>query len=260
MLANFHTHTYRCGHASGKEREYIEAAIKSGIKILGFSDHTPQIFDNGYVSGIRMSADAVIDYVETISSLKKEYEKDIKILLGFETEYYPKCFSRLLDLYKQIKPDYVILGQHASNNEYDGTFFVSPTSDENLLIQYVNQVIEGLDSDIFSYVAHPDVINFLGDDKTYVKYMSMLCEKAKEKNLPLEINFLGLADNRFYPSERFLRCAEAVGNEIIFGIDAHSADAILNCGETEKRAIELIKPFKLKLTDKIKNLYGETIK
>ena len=44
MFANYHTHTARCNHASGTEREYVEAAIKSGLKILGFADHTPYPF------------------------------------------------------------------------------------------------------------------------------------------------------------------------------------------------------------------------
>jgi len=30
MFANYHTHTSRCHHAKGTEREYIEAAIKAG--------------------------------------------------------------------------------------------------------------------------------------------------------------------------------------------------------------------------------------
>ena len=41
MYANYHTHTWRCNHARGTERDYIEQAIASGVKILGFSDHTP---------------------------------------------------------------------------------------------------------------------------------------------------------------------------------------------------------------------------
>ncbi len=41
MLCNLHTHTWRCHHATGTERAYVEAAIQGDIKILGFSDHTP---------------------------------------------------------------------------------------------------------------------------------------------------------------------------------------------------------------------------
>ena len=33
---NYHTHTARCYHASGKDEEYVKAAIKAGIKELGF--------------------------------------------------------------------------------------------------------------------------------------------------------------------------------------------------------------------------------
>ena len=38
MIANYHTHTWRCRHADGTEREYVERAIEGGLKILGFSD------------------------------------------------------------------------------------------------------------------------------------------------------------------------------------------------------------------------------
>lgn len=259
MRSNFHTHTFRCGHAEGTEREYIEAAIKAGIKTLGFSDHTPQIFGTDYVSPVRMTVDKVFDYAETINALKKEYEKDIKIYLGFEAEYYPKCFSRLLDLYRQINPDYVILGQHSADNEYDGELFLNATDDEKILAKYAAQVIEALDTGVFSYVAHPDAMNFTGYDITYEKYMLAVCEKAKAKDIPLEVNFLGLANGRHYPTEKFWRCAKAVGNKVIFGIDAHSVDEIEKCAQTEERALKFLEPSNLEITDKIKNLRGETI-
>ena len=50
MLANYHTHTKRCNHALGEDREYVEAAIKAGLKVLGFSDHCPFVFEDGHIS------------------------------------------------------------------------------------------------------------------------------------------------------------------------------------------------------------------
>lgn len=38
---NFHTHTKRCKHAKGEDKDYIDAAIKNNLDILGFSDHGP---------------------------------------------------------------------------------------------------------------------------------------------------------------------------------------------------------------------------
>ena len=36
---NLHSHTFRCGHATGTDEEFVEAAIKAGFKELGFTDH-----------------------------------------------------------------------------------------------------------------------------------------------------------------------------------------------------------------------------
>ena len=38
MKHNFHTHTTRCGHATGTEEEYVQAAIQRGLKQLGFAE------------------------------------------------------------------------------------------------------------------------------------------------------------------------------------------------------------------------------
>ena len=35
MIANYHTHTWRCRHADGTEREYVETAIEAGLSLLG---------------------------------------------------------------------------------------------------------------------------------------------------------------------------------------------------------------------------------
>ena len=76
MKANYHTHTVRCKHAQGSEREYVEAAIANGIEILGFSDHAPYSFDDDYATHIRMDFSELEEYVDTLQRLKKEYEKD----------------------------------------------------------------------------------------------------------------------------------------------------------------------------------------
>ena len=41
VRVNLHTHTYRCKHASGTVDDYCREAVKAGISILGFAEHTP---------------------------------------------------------------------------------------------------------------------------------------------------------------------------------------------------------------------------
>ena len=91
---NFHSHTVRCQHAVGEEREYVEEAIKEGFEVIGFSDHSPYLFKNGYVSRIRMTMSQLEDYVKTIEALKKEYRENITIFLALEMEYFPSRQSR----------------------------------------------------------------------------------------------------------------------------------------------------------------------
>ena len=38
MIANYHTHTFRCNHATGTDREYVEAAIRAGVKDVTIMD------------------------------------------------------------------------------------------------------------------------------------------------------------------------------------------------------------------------------
>ena len=41
MKTNYHTHTFRCGHAIGDEEEMVISALNEGIEVLGFSEHVP---------------------------------------------------------------------------------------------------------------------------------------------------------------------------------------------------------------------------
>ncbi len=234
MYANYHTHTVRCNHANGTEREYIEQAIARKLKVLGFSDHSPQVFDD-YQSGFRMKPEQLEDYVLTLRRLQKEYADRINILIGLEVEYYPRYFGRLLDLIQPYELDYLILGQHFLGNESDGSPYSGhPSEDESQLEWYVNQTIEGMESGVFSCFAHPDLCNFSGDLKIYRKWYEKLCIRAKELGIPLELNMLGYADHRHYPNPLFFRMAHEVGNEIILGCDAHTPSRVADPDEITK--------------------------
>ena len=74
LTHNLHAHTFRCNHATGTEREYIENAIRGGMRVYGFSDHSPYVFEGDYYSGFRMKPDMLDGYVKTISALRDEYK------------------------------------------------------------------------------------------------------------------------------------------------------------------------------------------
>jgi histidinol-phosphatase (PHP family) len=230
---NLHTHTTRCHHAVGEDREYVEAAIKAGLKTLGFADHCPQFFPvDDYYSHFRMFPEQAQEYAESIRALQKEYASDIHILLGFETEYYPETFDKLIEFVKPLHLDYMIMGQHFVGNEYDeGSYYVAERGKkEEYLAQYVAQVKEGLSTGAFTYLAHPDIVWYVGEEAFYRQQMSDLCRFALERDIPLEYNLLGYVNGRSYPTPAFWDIAAATGNKVVIGFDAHHPDMLLSSG------------------------------
>lgn len=250
MIANYHTHTWRCNHAAGKEKEYVEQAIKSGIRILGFSDHTPYPYPDGYVSGMRMRVDQLEDYVNTVIGLKEEYKNDIEIHLGLEVEYYPKYFARLQRLVADYPVEYFLLAQHFVGDEIEGFYSGRETAEPEDLKAYCAQTAEAMETGCFTYFAHPDLIRFTGDEEVYREEMRKLCQKAKACRMPLEINFLGLYEGRNYPDERFWKIAGEEGCKVIFGADAHSPEAVWRPGVIQ-RAEDMVEKYGLLLQETV---------
>lgn len=235
MLANYHTHTPRCNHAEGSERDYAEAALAAGLRVLGFSDHTPQYFPGDYYSFFRMRPERLDDYVDAVLAVRAAYRGRLDVPLGLEAEYYPALFPRLLKELRARPFDYLILGQHALGNEEGDAYSGTPTSDPATLRRYVDQVCEAMQTGLFSCFAHPDIMPFTGDEAVWQAEMRRLCETALACKVPLEINLLGLAGGRCYPNEAFWRIAGTVGNTAVLGCDAHHPEQ-LRVPELENRA------------------------
>lgn len=232
---NYHTHTFRCGHAGGTDREYIETAIAAGYKVLGFSDHTPMVFDTDHHSGFRMPLSQAEEYFTTLTDLKKEYRDDIEIHIGVEAEYYPATNEKYMAFMRQFPCEYMLLGQHFLLREEDGFYAMSPYRDPAMLKAYYQNILDGVRTGDFLYVAHPDLFNFIGKPKEYDKVIRAFLKEIKALGIPLEINRLGYADRRIYPNRRFWQLAGDAGVPAAVGVDAHQPehltdfDAIRGC-------------------------------
>lgn len=250
MIANYHTHTPRCRHARGDEKKYVENAIARGLKTCGFSDHTPQWFPGDYYSTMRMFPEQLPEYCDVVRDLQKRYKKRIKIPLGVEAEYYPCSWKELLPRLQDAGIEYMILGQHWIDNEFDAPYCGKPTEDAAHLIRYCDQVIEAMETGKFTCVAHPDILRYAGDFSTYKHHMRRLCKASNETKTPLEINFLGLSAFRHYPYPRFWEIAAEEGCEVVFGIDAHAPEEIRD-KKPEMMALAMVKEFDLNLLETV---------
>ena len=98
--------------------------------------------------------------------------------------------------------------------------------------------MEAIDTGLFTYIAHPDLLNYTGDPAVYTRHMRTLCRAARDCGVPLELNLLGVEENRHYPNRLFWEAAAEEGCPVVLGCDAHRAEALLDT-RPEKRALEM---------------------
>lgn len=231
MDYNYHTHTKYCHHATGEMEEYVTVAIQNGMHYLGFSEHSPFRFPDGCEASChRIFIADVAAYLEEANRLRDKYQNQIDLKIGYEMEYYPLYFPKMLRMVLELGAEYLILGQHYLNNEYpDGFPSGVPSTDDSVLTEYADCVIKGIQSGVFTYVAHPDFVHYAGENLAlYESEMEKICLASKEYNIPLEINLNGARTQQNYPCDQFFQIAGRVGCPITIGMDAHAAPDVFD--------------------------------
>lgn len=244
---NYHTHTYRSGHSEyATDEEILQVAKSVGISMLGFSEHIPNpnliLPDENH----RMLLSEVDGYIASINKMKQD-NPDMTILVGFEAEFDPMKEAFLGEM--RDKADYMILGQHFVTR---GLQNVSSKNNPNYPIEYANMVSKAIESGIFDIVAHPDYFMEFRDtiineedkklfDENSVIASQIICEKARDMRIPIEINLFHALNNKTlsdgnlaYPHPTFWQVAQEIdGLQILKGIDAHDISAFKNVLQAE---------------------------
>ena len=260
MKTNFHTHTYRCGHAVGNEETMVKSAINNNIEILGFSDHVPlpryrlhiikgmryaileiraflvackTLITNG--PSMRMPYKSRFEHQKIVKLLQMKYKDQITIYQGYEAEYFKEYLPYYQSLLDNHEVDYLSLGNHFNKYSVHNRYYGNVKISDEMIIQYKNNVIDAIESNLFSYIAHPDLfmIGKVYFDDLCKEVTYEICNKAKEYDIPLEINAGGMRRGRRkvndemlypYPNDHFFEIVSEVGNKVVLGIDGHSPD------------------------------------
>lgn len=256
---NYHTHTFRCGHAIGNDEEYVLEAIALGLNTIGFSDHV--MLEHIHQPNMRGEFDAKEGYFSSIRSLKDKYKDRINILLGFEAEPIKEYFSYYRDLKESGKVDYLIVGNHCTLENGIIRFFFSKCTEKKNLLEYKDTLIEGMKTGLFSYIAHPDYYmdSYYKWDATAKKVAKEIIHASIEYDIPLEFNLAcfrrgkqnkGKEFRYGYPYLPFWKMVEKMKAKVIIGIDAHSPNDITTYLNDDGYKMAL--SMRLNLVDEIK--------
>ena len=185
-----------------------------------------------------------------VNRVKESFRNRLEIHLGVELEYYPAYLGETLELLRDRGVEYAILGQHFVGNEIDEHYNGDITGDDRLLERYVNQTAEGMETGLYTYLAHPDLFHYSGDGRTYQNHMRRLCRTANSCGMPLELNLLGLAGKRNYPNPLFWEMAAEENCKVVLGMDAHSPEFLGN-GDIVRQGLEFLKPYGMELLETV---------
>lgn len=230
---NYHTHTYRCGHASMEnDEEYILAAIEAGFKQIGISDHGP--FRQFSKKTDRMDYEELDEYLESIYALKEKYKDKIDVKVGCEFEYFDDNMDQI-DALKE-KTEYLILGQHYAYPDAGFDYCRGPNNPDTLY-KYRDLVCAAMKTGKFLYLAHPDYFCGAIDcfDDVCKEITHDIARVAAETNTPLELN-IKLRDRKpihykhgdyiMYPHRPFWEIVAQYPVKCIYGFDAHDTDQL----------------------------------
>jgi len=227
IKTNYHVHTHRCKHAIGRDRDYVEQAIKAGFSEIAFTDHSPWPLLPQETGMVRMQLSSLPEYVSSIRKLQEEYKDRISIKIGLECEYFADRMDWLKGMIKEQKLDFVILGNHFHEFESSDRYYSHYKDKKNLLEHYLADSMAAIESGVYTYFAHPDIFahSLIQWDKASEDISRVILKACKKANLPIEYNLAGVRNQHEemrYPYPKFWEIASEVGNEVMIGIDAHS--------------------------------------
>lgn len=264
FYADYHVHTSFSGDCNASMEQMIEKAIQLGLKEIAFTDHVD--FDYPDPSFEAIDYDV---YIKVFDRLKKQYQKQINLVLGVEVGYQMHVKDQIEKLLASYPFDFVICSTHMADrlDFYTGDFFKEKNQNEAYL-RYFENVLESVQQfKNYDVYGHLDFIvrygSFSQKALSYLDYKDIIDEILKKiiaNGSGIEINTSGYRYklNQLHPQAEIVKRYFELGGEIItVGSDAHRAEDLCSHFST---AYTLLKELGIKYIATFKNRQAKLVK
>ncbi|KAG9125382.1 histidinolphosphatase [Ceratobasidium sp. 392] len=261
MLASHHSHSGQfCKHAVGTLEEVVNAAIKSGFKVYGLTEHVPRYRkEDMYPEEADLSpADLARTfdlYIQEAHRLKSAYTDQITLLVGLETDFItPTDLDQLETLLARYgdKIEYVVGSIHHCNGipiDFDKPTFekavesfspsttkqISPTTPTPPQITYLTTYFDA-QLELMERI-HPEIIGHFDLCRLYTPNLSLrpvwpLIERniryAIEYGAVFELNAAAFRKgwDCAYPGRDIVQLIKSLGGTFVLSDDSHGPAAV----------------------------------
>ena len=230
--ADYHVHTFRCGHAGGSSRDFVEAAIARGLSEIAFTDHVPLYFlpPERRDPSLAMDEESFDGYLEEVADLSREYRGQIIVRLGLEADYAEGREEELRSWLGRADWDLVLGSVHHVAGDWIDSPGAARRFDregaEFLYGEYYRLLARAASSGLFDVLSHFDLPKKFGhrpaaplerEEETAIR-------AAAASGCAVEVSSAGLRKpvGEIYPEARLLRRLVAEGVPVVFPSDAHA--------------------------------------
>ncbi len=232
-LPDYHVHTFRCGHAGGASRAYVERALDRGLAEIAFTDHIPLYFlpDEARDPKLAMPEEAFDGYLREVEELQREFRGRIEIRLGLEADFAEGHEEALARWLSRADWDLVLGSVHWVAGGWIDDPSLSPARFERegvdfLYDEYYRLLAKAARTGLFDVLTHFDLPKKHGhrprSPRTEAEAAAI--RATREGGCAVEISSAGLRKpvGEAYPEPGLLSRIVAAGIPVTFSSDAHA--------------------------------------
>ncbi len=240
LTTDIHTHT-SYAHGGSTVTEMFEKGKSIGLKVHGFSEHSPRPLGYDYPSEYREKLKEMLPtYVREVKELQTN-QTDVKVLFGMEIDWLENELEFVTETTKMYDFDYLIGGIHflgkwgfdAQAQDWD---CLSYTQKSIFFEAYYKTMQKMIATKLFHTIAHPDLIKIFAIDdfkkwRSEEKNIALIRETlvlAKESGIAMEVSTAGLRKpcKEMYPCEEIMHIASELDLPITIASDGHCVNTI----------------------------------
>ena len=237
---DLHNHT-KYSHGANTPAEMYAKAKEVGLKLMGFSEHSPRPLGFNYTHEYREALQRHLpDYVREVTEIREQAKQDPKfcqVLFGMEMDWLKGELDFMTKSAQAFDFDYLIGSVHFIDHWGfdDGRTPWNNASQEECEKWYEEYFLawrDMLKSKLYNIAAHPDLIKIFSVEQFHIwlkkkeslELIRSCLAELKASGMAMEISSAGLrkACAEIYPAKEIMSLAREMDLHISFASDAHT--------------------------------------
>lgn len=238
--SDLHNHTCY-SHGKDTAAAMYASAVAKGLKVFGFSEHSPRPDQYTYTHEYRERLNAHLrDYVDEVRALQRP-DAPCRVLFGMEIDWFEADQEFVRHAAAQFPFDYLIgsvhfLGTWGFDDKQEDWDALTDAERFEKYAAYFRTWTRMVSSGLFNLAAHPDLVKIFSVDcfhrwlerEESQRLVADGLRALKASGMAMEISSAGIRKpcREIYPCATIMRMAADFGLDVYLASDAHNVNDV----------------------------------